>query len=617
MKGTSSIRRPFPIQVFCNGALESRSKKRQCSKLSLEYRQNQQTRQNISLHLPEFITSVFHLPDRVLDLLEIAGYVFCADRHSLRGSKNAVEYHAWSRDFEYFIKVRDYEFWKSEDVKRSLGESLTWMTGDRNHKFNFLPGHSTARAHIFDAPRFSLKVKGEPNVVLFSGGLDSLAGVIELLEITKDPVWLISHKSGNPSTGRTQNRLIGAMGTRYPKRVNYRVLECHLHGVRAPEESQRTRAFLYCSMGFAMATALKQSIFYLYENGITALNFSKRGAMLNARTSRTAHPKTIRLMKSLFCLIAEKNFDIRTPFAFKTKTEVVHYLKDKRSDLINSAVSCSKTYKELGCATHCGQCSQCIDRKFAVFAAECDDSDDGIYATDFINQAIENVEEKTGLIDYLRQARQFLRSNLDHFYTEMSAELSDAIDTQGDEFEQVESIHSLCQRHARQVQRALQRMILPLVDYPDGSLATILEVKDFCRPPAEVLARKLASELEEYIRRAFVQVRPKNENDLNAKIDAFLSGHRERFQKEFPCLSFATARIVPDHSDQHLWIEAKYVRGATTPSKATQGIAEDLTKYPDEWLKLFIVYDPEGQISDRTCFKKDFEAKRYCIIHIA
>jgi len=369
-------------------------------------------------------------------------------------------------------------------------------------------------------------------------------------------------------------------------------------------------------MAFAMATALKQSAFYLYENGITALNFSKRGAMLNARNSRTAHPKTIRLLRALLCLIAEKDFEIRTPFAFKTKTEVVHILKEKRSDLIKSAVSCSKTYKELGCATHCGQCSQCIDRRFAVFAAECDSFDEGIYASDFINQAIEDVEEKTGLIDYLRQARQFMRSNPDHFYTEMSAELSDAIDIHGDEFEQVELIHSLCQRHASQVQRALQRMILPLVDYPDGSLAKILEVKDFCRPPAELLAKKLASELEEFIRRAFVQVRPENENDLNAKIDGFLSGHRERFQKEYPCLNFATARVVTDHSDQHLLIETKYVRGATTPSKATQGIAEDLTKYPDESLKLFIVYDPEGQISDRTRFKKDFEAKRYCIVHV-
>jgi len=551
-----------------------------------------------------------------LDLLEISGYVLCADRHSFRGSRNAVEYHSWSRDFEYFIKVRDHEFWKSEEVKRSLSESLTWITGDRSHSFNFLPGHSTAKTNIFDSSRFSLPVKGDASVVLFSGGLDSLAGVVELLESTKGPVWLISHKSGNPSTGRTQKRLIEALGARYPNRVNHRVLECHLHGVRAPEESQRTRAFVYCSMGFAMATALKLSAFYLYENGMTSLNFSKRGAMQNARASRTAHPKTIRLLRELLCLVAGKSFDIRTPFAFKTKTEVVEALKEKRSDLINSAVSCSKTYKELGIATHCGQCSQCTDRRFAVFAAECDDSDDGIYASDFINEKIEDAEARTTLIDYLRQARQFLRSNLDHFYTDMSAELSEAIDIQGDECEQVDQIHALCQRHAKQVQHALQRMILPLVNYPDGSLATTLETRDLCRPPAEVLAKKLIPELEDFIRRAFVHERPQDENDLNAKIGGFLSGHKERFQKEYPSVNFATARIVPDHSDQNLWIEAKYVRGATTPSKATQGIAEDLTKYPDELLKLFIVYDPEGQISDRTRFKKDFEAKRYCIIHI-
>jgi len=50
--------------------------------------------------------------------------------------------------------------------------------------------------------------------------------------------------------------------------------------------------------------------------------------------------------------------------------------------------------------------------------------------------------------------------------------------------------------------------------------------------------------------------------------------------------------------------------------KATEGIAADLTKYPDDTLKLFIVYDPEGKIYDRNTFKRDFEDKRYCIIHI-
>ena len=619
-KASPSQYLPLPVQVFCNGVPESHTKKRKCKKISLEYRSGQNAPQNVQLLLTDFIRGVFHLPARIQDLLEIAAYVFCADRYVSRGNKEAVEYHSWSRDFKFFIKVRDADFWNSEKVAKLLNESLTWMTGDRSHSFIFLPGHTTDKADIFDSDEFSLSKQGVPRIVLFSGGMDSLAGIIELLETSIDSVLLISHRSKNPSTVRTQQRLMKALEYHYPGRINYRILECHLYKFRAPEESQRTRAFLYCSMALALANALKQSDFYIYENGVTALNFPKRAGMINARASRTTHPKTIRLLKELFSLIIDQSIEIRTPFTFKTKTDVVEVLKKfNRLDLMNSSVSCSKTFKELGQATHCGRCSQCIDRRFAAYASECDSADEGgIYAFDFINEQIDDSETKTGIIDYLRQARQFLHWNIDHFYAEMLDQLADAVDSSKNVNEQVEQIHSLCQRHGKQVQKALQRMVIPLEDYTEGSLKTLLKDMDFSRPPVYALANQLTNELEEYIHRAFVHEKPKDENDLNAKIDAYLSGHKEKFQKEHPCLYFATSRTIPDHSNANLdlLIEAKYIRGTTLPSKATDGIAADLIKYPDESLKLFIVYDPEGKISDRSRFKKDFEYKYRCIIHI-
>jgi hypothetical protein len=198
----------------------------------------------------------------------------------------------------------------------------------------------------------------------------------------------------------------------------------------------------------------------------------------------------------------------------------------------------------------------------------------------------------------------------------MSDQLASAIDLKHDEFDQVELIYSLCQRQGNQIQDALQKMVKPFEEYPDGSLSTLLEKKEFSRPPVYTVALDLAALIEDFIRKSFVYQKPCDENDLNAKLNGFLSGHREKFDKEYPSLSFATARVVPDHSKIDLLIEAKFIRGATTPSKATEGIAADLTKYPDDNLKLFIVYDPEGKIYDRNTFKRDFEDKRYCIIHI-
>ena len=81
---------------------------------------------NVRIDLPNFIRDVYHLPNRILDLLELAAYVYCADRKVSRGAKHLVEYHSWARSFHFAIKVRDYEFWKRPEVANSLASALTF-----------------------------------------------------------------------------------------------------------------------------------------------------------------------------------------------------------------------------------------------------------------------------------------------------------------------------------------------------------------------------------------------------------------------------------------------------------------------------------------------------------
>ncbi len=64
-------------------------------------------------------------------------------------------------------------------------------------------------------------------------------------------------------------------------------------------------------------------------------------------------------------------------------------------------------------------------------------------------------------------------------------------------------------------------------------------------------------------------------------------------------------------------IESKYVRASTSPSKASEGIAADLTKYTDRCHILFFIYDPDRAISDDEGYRADIEGKgRYtvCIV---
>ena len=210
---------------------------------------------------------------------------------------------------------------------------------------------------------FGWRASQDLDVALFSGGIDSLAGVLNHLETTNEQVCLVSHQS-QPGTVRTQRQLVEALKNHYPGRVSHYKFECHLKGIRAVEETQRSRAFLYTSIAFAIAQAYGQEGFSVYENGITGISFPRRADLAEARASRTTHPRTIYHLKQLFSLLGECEMQIHLPFLWKTKTDTLALLRaGQHPELIPSSVSCSKTFQNLGQATHCGGCSQCVDRR--------------------------------------------------------------------------------------------------------------------------------------------------------------------------------------------------------------------------------------------------------------
>ena len=477
-----------PRIVLCNGA-DLPQQLDQSKLITLEYRESTGN-SNIKLTLPNFVLDVFHLPDRILDLLEIAAYVFCADRLTSRGSKDNVEYHSWSRLFHFVIKVRDFDFWNTHDVKEKLKEALVFMSGDRAYHFTFQPGHSTPLVGPFDTKTFQIEPQQNTKVILFSGGLDSLAGIVECLENSSDQLYLISHRSGQ-GTARTQNQLIKALHEHYPNRIKYYKFGCKLRGIRAREETQRTRAFLYTSIAYALSHALSQGEICVYENGITSINFPKQQDQMNARASRTTHPKTMTLLENFLSAINQSKIKIITPFLEKTKTDIFHIIGEAgRKDFITSAVSCSQTFKNRSQATHCGGCSQCIDRRFAAYGSELDDVDEGgIYTLDFIQREIEDSEVRIALIDYVRQVKEFAQWDLVNFSYKMFNELVDLIDYISglNDEDKVNKIWRLHQKHARQVEAAIRRMREihdnPYHPLPEKSFLQIVAKREYLMRP--------------------------------------------------------------------------------------------------------------------------------------
>ncbi len=610
--------------VVCNGAREpGQSPASTHSTLRLEYRSTARHEQNVTLELPAFVQGVLHLPNRILDLLELAAYLYAADRSTDRGRKDAVEYHRWSRSFSIITRVRDSQFWKEDKVRQKLASTLQFMTGDRSFDFTFTGGHRTPPSSLFDRRAIHPSLPTRPKVVLFSGGIDSLAGVVELLETTDSHLCLVSHQSQSGSI-RTQNSLVAALTRSYPGRLSHYRFRCTLHGARATEETQRTRSFLYLSIAFAIARAFKLQKCFVFENGITALNIPKRQELINARASRTVHPKTIRLLEDLFTTVAGRRFVIETPFFLKTKTDVLAVLKEyKQTDLISSAVSCSKTFQNLEAASHCGGCSQCIDRRFAAYAAGLGDLDSGsgLYAFDFNREQIVDPEARTTLIDFIRQAREFSRWSIDHFHDQLLSDLAQICDGSTDTVS-VEQVWKLCRSHGANVGKAIRLMREehddPFTKPTSGSFIELVSDREYLKEPVERLVRTICARLARSIPTAFQRHRPNSENEVNDQVQAILNDDAIKYEREFPVVRFALARAIPDHSvsGHDLFIETKYPRGSTTPSKISEGMAADLTKYPPGCHILFLVYDPERRITDDVIFSKGFEARGRCTVSI-
>jgi len=614
-----------PYVITCNGAnpdaeLQSTAKK----VIALEYRKGIDG-QNVKASLPAFIARVNHIPQRCLDLLEIGLYVFAADRLVHRGSRESVVFDNWARSFHFVIKVRDYEFWNKEVTKKLLEDALCFMTGDRGYAFTFLPGHNTGSVHLFDGPEFKLQSKEKSCVTLFSGGLDSLTGIAEQLKTTDNHLYLVSHQSQS-GTKKTQQKLFAALAERFPGRVDHYKFECTLAGVRAVEETQRTRSFLYTSIAYSIAHTLQLKAISVFENGITSINFSRRQDLINARASRTTHPKTLFLMQKLFAEMEGKAFKVEMPYIWKTKSDVFSSLSSMgQQNLITSTVSCTRTFQNTNESTHCGSCFQCIDRRFSAYSSKLDDIDDDVvYASNFINKSVVNPETRTTLLDYVRTAIKFASVSVDNFYRERLDELVDLTEPFADESESdlVERIYGLCRRHGEQVLYAITRMrdMYDNIAYPleENSFLKLVAEREYLKEPKKRLIESISSKLQLTIPVAFRVNAPKDENDFNDKVEALLFNDKDEFMREHPSIRFALAKTVPDHATKNfeVLIESKYVRGATTPSKITDGIAADMIKYPTESHILFVIYDPERKIHVDHTFKNDFEAKGNCTICI-
>lgn len=365
---------------------------------------------NITLRIEDVHSKLFSsVPSRFHDLLEIATYVYSADQVIRRGADDVDTFgDGWRRDLHFVVPVRDPDFWSSAQVQDTLCSTLGFLSDDQ-YRFDFVKldqEHPFQQYLQFDDTQ---QVYGKPEqVVMFSGGLDSLAGAIDEVVNQKRRVLLVTHKSTSKLNKRhrtLEQMLAEKAGDNVPHRISVRV---HKAKELNHEYTQRSRSFLYVSIGATIARMLNLKSVRFYENGVISLNLPVCAQVVGGRATRTTHPRVMKGFQDLLSLVAGEPFTVENPYIWKTKADVVKIITDAGChDLIKHSMTCTHTWEMTNQHTHCGGCSQCIDRRFAILAAKADQHDPvEHYKVDVFTQSRDKGEDKIMAAAYLERANQ-------------------------------------------------------------------------------------------------------------------------------------------------------------------------------------------------------------------
>lgn len=365
---------------------------------------------NITLRIEDVHSKMFRsVPPKFHDLLEIAAYVYSADQVIKRGADDVDSFgDGWRRDLHFVVPVRNPDFWSSPEVQDTLCSTLGFLSDDQ-YQFDFVQLEQDHQFQEYLEFNDTQQMYGMPEqVVMFSGGLDSLAGAIDEVVNQKRRVVLVTHKSTSKLNKRhktLEDMLAEKAGDNVPHRITVRV---HKTKELNHEYTQRSRSFLYMSIGATIAKMLRLNSVRFYENGVISLNLPVCAQVVGGRATRTTHPKVMKGFQEIITLVAGEPFTIENPYIWKTKADVVKVITNSGcEDLIKHSMTCTHTWEMSNEHTHCGGCSQCIDRRFAVLAADADQHDPvAHYKFDVFTQSRDKGEDKIMAAAYLERANQ-------------------------------------------------------------------------------------------------------------------------------------------------------------------------------------------------------------------
>lgn len=279
------------------------------------------------------------------DFLAIATAAYAADRFVLR-SRSADR---WTRSIGLSVALADPAPWRPQAV--ALANALRFLTGDI--------WHLDLRDGGVPPPAFPAKPHGYDSVCLFSGGLDSFLGALELRNAGRSPLLVSQGSAKEISPQLTLAAGLGLQDQRFEGRVRERWRQPY-------EPSTRARSILFYGYGVlaASATGLREVV--VPENALIAVNPPLTRRRIGSLSTRTVHPH---LLASLNGILAGAGLDVGlvNPFRATTKGEMLARARHPDlEELASRSYSCGKGKRGNG---QCGRCVPCLIRRASFHAA--------------------------------------------------------------------------------------------------------------------------------------------------------------------------------------------------------------------------------------------------------
>lgn len=290
------------------------------------------------------------------DLLILASSIFAADRAYARGEREDI-----TRNVRLSLPIVNYA---RLNPLISLIEKALYRLSSDSWQIEFRQQKGSPERKV------SHKV-GAGQTLLFSGGLDSLAGAIEFGGAGSN-LQLVSHITRNRITQKSQKELQAILNSRGYVSPHFQCFISSRSGgptelEHDEENSQRTRSFVFLVIGAIMARrAGHGKLIYLAENGQMAIHLPLTHGRVGSFSTHTAHPEVLTSIQEFITQALNVEFTIINPYVHKTKKEVVEVVFRNVPESIPISNSCWRNARLPAGTTHCGTCIPCYIRRIAI-----------------------------------------------------------------------------------------------------------------------------------------------------------------------------------------------------------------------------------------------------------